>query len=169
MDYIAGTTKIEGVDAHLRTRQQLTSLLRQNLVAAIDRMKLYSDRHRTERSFSVGDWVFLRLQPYKQKSLKHHQLKKLAPKFYGPFQILQKVGEVSYKLDLPPNSKIHPTFHVSCLKAKLGQHVVLVPTLPPTDMEGAVITEPVAVLQERSHQLRNKTITQVLEIGRAHV
>ena len=72
MDYIAGTTKIEGVDAHLRTRQQLTSLLRQNLVAALDRMKLYSDRHRTERSFSVGHWVFLRLQPYKQKSLKHH-------------------------------------------------------------------------------------------------
>ena len=56
MDYIPGTTKIEGVDAHLRTRQQLTSLLRQNLVAALDRMKLYSDRHKTERSFSVGDW-----------------------------------------------------------------------------------------------------------------
>ena len=55
MDYIVGTTKIEGVDAHLRTRQQLTSLLRQNLVATLDRMKLYSDRHRTERSFSVGD------------------------------------------------------------------------------------------------------------------
>ena len=53
------------VDAHLRTRQQLTSLLRQNLVAAQDKMKLYSDKQRTERSFSVGDWVFLRVQPYK--------------------------------------------------------------------------------------------------------
>ena len=153
MDYIPGTTKVEGVDAHLKSKQQLTSLLRQNLVAIQERMKLYSDKHRTERSFSVGDLVFLRLQAYKQKSFKHHQLKKLSPKYYGPFQILHKVREVSYRLDLPPNSKIHPTFHVSCLKAMLGQHVVSIPTLPPTDLEGTVLSKPVAVLKERSHQL----------------
>ena len=85
MDYIPRTTKVEGVDAHLKSRQQLTSLSRQNLVVAKERMKMYYDRHRTERSFVVGDWVFLRLQAYKQKSLKHHQVKKLSPKYYGPF------------------------------------------------------------------------------------
>jgi len=55
MDYIPGTTKVEGVDADLKSKQQLTSLLRQNLVAVQERMKLYSDKHRTERSFSMGD------------------------------------------------------------------------------------------------------------------
>ena len=144
MDYIPGTTKVEGVDAHLKSKQQLTSLLRQKLIATQERIKLYSDKHRTERSFSVGDWKFL------------------SPKYYGPFQILHKVGEVSYRLDLPPNSKIYPTFHVSCLEAKLGQHVVSIPTLPPTDLEGAVISEPIVVLKERTHQLCNRTITQVL-------
>ena len=55
MDYVPGTTKVEGVDAHLKSRQQLTSLLRHNLGAAQESMKLYSDKHITERSFAVGD------------------------------------------------------------------------------------------------------------------
>ena len=59
MDYIPGTTKVKGVDAHLKSRQQLTSLLRQNPIVAQERMKLYANKHRTKRSFSVGDWVFL--------------------------------------------------------------------------------------------------------------
>ena len=55
MDYVPGTTKVESVDAHLKSRQQLTSLLRHNLVAAQEIMKLYSDKHIAERSFAVGD------------------------------------------------------------------------------------------------------------------
>ena len=69
---------------------------------------------------------------------------------------------MSYRLDMPPNSKIHPTFHVSYLKAKLGQHVISIPTLPPIDLEGAVISELALVLKERTHQLRSKTITKFL-------
>ena len=87
---------------------------------------------------------------------------KLSPRYYGPFQILKKIGQVSYKLDLPSDSKLHSTFHVSCLKAKLGQHVAAIPTLPAVDAEGILNPEPIAVLQERSHQLRNRTVTQVL-------
>ena len=61
---------------------------------------------------------------------------KLSPRYHGPFQILKKVGKVSYKLDLPSDSKLHSTFHVSCLKAKLGQHVVAIPTFSSVDSEG---------------------------------
>ena len=64
-------------------------------------MKFFADKHRIERSFQVGDWVFLRLQPYKQKSITSKGKWKLSPRFYGPFQVLQRVGEVAYRLDLP--------------------------------------------------------------------
>ena len=55
MDYVPGSTKVESVDAHLKSRQQLTSFLRHNLVAAQESMQLYSDKHITERSFAMGD------------------------------------------------------------------------------------------------------------------
>jgi len=70
LDYIPGTTKVDNVDVHLRTRQQLLSLLKQNLLVAQERMKFNVDRHRIEREFAEGDWVYLRLLPYKQKSLR---------------------------------------------------------------------------------------------------
>ena len=95
-------------------------------------------------------------------SLRHKRLGKLSPRYYSPFQILQKVGSVSYKLGLPPESRLHSTFHVSCLKHRLGQHVVPFPSLPPVDFEGIFKPKPIVVLQERSHQLRHRTVTQVL-------
>ena len=76
---------------------------------------------------------------------------KLSLRYFGPFRILKNVGKVSYKLDLPLDSKLHPTFHVSCLKAKLGQHVSPLLTLPLVDSEGILSLEPIAVLQERSY------------------
>ena len=57
MDYVPRTTKVEAVDMHLRSRQQILSLLKHNLVLAQERMKLQIDRHRSERSFEVGEWV----------------------------------------------------------------------------------------------------------------
>ena len=62
----------------------------------------------------------------------------------------------------PPESKLYSTFHVSCLKQRLGQHVLPLPSLPPVDSEGIIKPEPIAILQKMSHQLRHRTITQVL-------
>ena len=70
LDYIPGLTKAAAMDDFLLTRQQILDLLKGNLVAAQDRMKLQADKHRQERSFEVGDLVFLRLQPFKQHSLR---------------------------------------------------------------------------------------------------
>uniref|UniRef100_A0A2N9IS51 Reverse transcriptase n=1 Tax=Fagus sylvatica TaxID=28930 RepID=A0A2N9IS51_FAGSY len=148
LEYIPGTTRVEAVDDYLYTRQQALSLLKTNLVAAQERMKLQADKNRTEREFLVGDWVYLRLQPFKQRSM-HQKMGKLAPKFYGPYQILEKVGAVAYKLDLPNDALIHPVFHVSCLKAKLGQSILPLNKLPPVNSLGHITPEPVQILQQR--------------------
>ena len=66
MDYVPDTTQVKAVDLLLKDRQQLLSLLKHNLSVAQERIKLYVDKKRLDRSFAMGDWVYLRLQPYKQ-------------------------------------------------------------------------------------------------------
>ena len=162
LDYVAGTTRVGAVDLLLKGRQQLLSLLKQNLCAAQERMRWFADKKRVERSFAVGDWVHLRLQSYKQFSMHHKKLGKLAPRYYGPFQVIQRIGEVSYKLDLPSGSLIHLVFHVSCLKAKLGDKVVPRPTLPAVNADLVPTPELMLILDKKSIQLRSRIMTQVL-------
>ena len=76
-------------------------MLKENLQATQNQQKLYVDRHRVEHSFEVGDLVYLRLQPYRQSSLKKKGAEKLKPRFYGPYEVVRKVGEVAYELELP--------------------------------------------------------------------
>jgi hypothetical protein len=80
---------------------------------AQNRMKQQENQHHSERSFEVGDWVFLRLQPYKQMSLKQAKKdNKLSPKYYSPYKVLQKIGTMVYKLELPASSRVYQVFHV---------------------------------------------------------
>lgn len=71
------------------------------------RMKNLADSHRKDRELVVGDWVFLKLRPHVQQSVETRINPKLAPRYYGPFQVIGHVGAVSYKLQLPPSSRIH--------------------------------------------------------------
>lgn len=112
-------------------------------------MKYYADQRRTERSFDKGDWVFLKLQPYRQKSLAIRTSFKLSVKFFGPYQVEEKVGEVTYKLKLPRHSKLHPVFHVSLLKKYVGNNPITTEELPDYDQEDVIVLTPEKVLQRR--------------------
>lgn len=83
-------------------------------------MKKTADRGRRIVEFRVGDLVYLRIRPYKQKSLARRINEKLSPRYFGPYQILQKIRQVACKLDLPKTVAIHLVFHVSLLKKALG-------------------------------------------------
>ena len=93
-------------------------------------MKLYADQKRSEREFKVGDWVYLRLQPYRQTSVELRSNTKLSANYYGPYQVMQKIGNVAYRLKLLEASKIHLVFHVFLLKRKIRHQVVPLLQLP---------------------------------------
>jgi hypothetical protein len=137
-------------------------LLKENLQTAQNRQKMSVDKHRIERSFEVGDLVFLRLQPYRQSSLKKSGAEKLKPKFYGPYRIMRRVGEVSYELKLPEGSKIHNMFHISFLKKALGQFINTSEELPPLDEEGQLEFVLEEVLEFRGRKLRSRVIRECL-------
>ena len=150
------------MDRQLHSRKEPIAVLKHNLVQAQNAMKLQADQHRSNRVFEVGDWVYLRLQPYKQQSIAHKASHKLSPRFYGPFQVLQRIGVATYKLQLPLESRIHPVFHVSCLKKQLGQHILPIPTLPAVNDVGVLNPEPIAILDRRKLTLRSSVITELL-------
>jgi hypothetical protein len=143
-------SKVQVVEDHIENQQQVLQILKDNLTMAHNRMKQQADQHRSERSFEVGDWVFLRLQPYKQMSLKQAKKdNKLSPKYYGPYKVLQKIGTMAYKLELPTSSRVHPVFHVSCLKKVIGDKIPVQTIFPKLDEEGKIILEPEAITDTR--------------------
>jgi hypothetical protein len=151
------------VEDHIENQQQILQILKDNLTMAQNRMKQQVDQHRSERSFEVGDWVFLRLQPYKHMSLKQAKKdNKLSPKYYGPYKVLQKIGTMAYKLELPASSRVHPVFHVSCLKKVIGDKIPVQTILPELEEEGKIILEPEAITDTRIRQLRNRSISEYL-------
>jgi hypothetical protein len=118
LTYIPGTAKVEAVESALIARDRVLRELQNNIKLAQGRMKkVYDNKHR-EEEFEEGDWVFLKLQPYRQISVYMRKNAKLSARYFGPFKIIQKISPVAYKLDLPQDSRIHPVFHISLLKKK---------------------------------------------------
>lgn len=144
-------SKLDDVNQLAQQRDDLLAELRQNLLKSQDQKRTQANKHRWLVNFAVGEWVFLKLQPYKLKSLAPRPYAKLAPRYYGPFQILSRVGEVAYKLDLPLEAKIHLVFHVSLLKKALKpQHSPQ--TLPPMLTEELeLVVQPEDILQLRTN------------------
>ncbi|XP_015054921.1 uncharacterized protein LOC107001356 [Solanum pennellii] len=83
-------------------------------------MKTLAEKPRTEVSFEIGDWVYVKLKSFKQVTLNLQKNHKLGRRYFGPFKVLKRIGSVAYKLTLPEATKSHPIFHVSMLKSCVG-------------------------------------------------
>ena len=85
-------TIIPGAKDLVQERIRISQSIREQLDKAQQRMTYFANQHRTERTLAVGDYVFLKLQPYRQQSLAIRRSLKLAAKYFGPFEVLEKVG-----------------------------------------------------------------------------
>jgi len=118
--YLLGSSPIEAVDQLLTECQELLIVLKRKLEKAKHQMKVQADCKCRDVSYAVHELVYVRLCPYRQLSATGGPYHKLSIWFYGPFQILEKIGSVAYKLALPNTSKILPVFYCSLLKPHIG-------------------------------------------------
>ena len=110
-----GESSITGLDL-IRDTSEKVSLIRQCLLMAQSRHKSYADVRRRPLEFEVEDHVFLKVMR-KRGVVKFGKLGKLSPRFIAPFEILERIGIVAYRLPLLPNmSGVHEVFHVSMLR-----------------------------------------------------
>ena len=150
-------------------------LIRNRMKQAQDRQKSYADLKRKEVEFQVGDKVFLRVSPYK-RVMRFGSKGKLAPRFIGPFEVLQRVGKVAYRLALPPSmDKVHDVFHVSMLRKYVSDPFHILSVEDVELAENLVYEErPVQILDRRIKELRNKSVPLVNPLeesqsGRGHL
>ncbi|KAJ9562395.1 hypothetical protein OSB04_007555 [Centaurea solstitialis] len=102
-------------------------MVQEKLKVARDRQKSYADNRRKPLEFQVGDKVLLKVSPWK-RLIRFGKKGKLSPRFVGPFKVVERIGPVAYRLDLPIElSSIHDTFHVSNLKKCLSEETVVLP------------------------------------------
>jgi len=148
------TEVIENRELHLQA-------LKNNLARAQNRMKLLADKKRAYFTFAVGDQVPLKLQPYTQSLVANRTFPKLGKKYFGPFRVMERIGNVAYRLELPEGSLIHNVFHISQLKPFTTDYSPVFDTLPVTiDLE-AVAAIPQEVVERRLIKKGNTAIPQV--------
>nr|GFC42472.1 hypothetical protein [Tanacetum cinerariifolium] len=153
----------------IEVTNEKVSVAKEKLKEARTRQKSYADKHRRLLEFQPGDHVFLKVSP--ARGVRRFDIKgKLSPCFIGPFVILDRVGEVSYRLALPPQlSHVHNVFHVSFLRGYKYHplHVISYP-LEQSRADLSYVEEPEAILDRQDRVIRKKTSPFVKILWRNH-
>ncbi|KAA3469324.1 DNA/RNA polymerase superfamily protein [Gossypium australe] len=148
--------KIHGVDLIKETEQKV-KVIHDSLKAASDCQKSYADLKQKDIEFEVGDKVFLKVSPWK-KIIRFGRKGKLSPRFIGPYEIIERVWPVAYRLMLPPElEKNHNVFHVSMLRRyRSDPSHVITPTEVEIQSDLSYSEEPIRILAREIKKLRNK-------------
>ncbi|KAI3494637.1 hypothetical protein L1887_40554 [Cichorium endivia] len=153
-----GDRQLTRVDLIQETTDKI-AIIRDKLKIARDRQKSYADNRRKPLEFQVGDKVLLKVSPWKGL-VRFGKKGKLSPRYVGPFEIMERIGPVAYKLQLPQElSAIHDTFHVSNLKKCLADESLIVP-LEEIQINDKLnfVEEPVEILDREVKQLKQSKI-----------
>ena len=159
-------SSITGPDL-IRDTFEKVSLIRQCLLMAQSRQKSYADVRRRPLEFEVGDHIFLKVMP-RRGVVRFGKRGKLSPRFFRPFEILERVSIFAYRLALLPSmSSVHEVFHVSMLRKYTPDpaHVV---DLGPIEVDTDETFEegPVCILDSRDQVLRRRTVRLVRVLWR---
>ncbi|PKA61698.1 putative mitochondrial protein [Apostasia shenzhenica] len=160
--YTTGESEVDAVDRSLSAHETARIMLKKNLEIAQNRMRQLANRKRSECTLEVTDWVYVKLKPYRQDSIAHRVSHKLSPRYFSPFQVIEKIGSVAYKLKLPEGSKIHAVFHISMLKKHVGNHPAEGSFPSMLNDHGQVVLEPIAILDRRLIKKKNRIQVQLL-------
>nr|KYP38434.1 hypothetical protein KK1_040314 [Cajanus cajan] len=109
-------------------------------------MKLWADNSRHDLHFDIGDWVYVRLRPRRQVSVTGLTSGKLQKRFFGPFKVSSRVGDVAYELELLATAKIYNVFHVSLLRPHKGPLPSSPLPLPVDIFDHEPVLEPAAIV-----------------------
>ena len=146
----------------VRDTSEKVELIRKHLLTAQSRQKSYANRRRRPLEFKVSGHVFLKVMP-KRRVVRFGKQGKLSPRNIEPFDVLERVGTVAYRMALPPSlSSVHAIFHVSMLKKYTPDptHVVNWKALV-IDANGTFDEGPVHIVDNRDQVMRNKTMRLV--------
>ncbi|GJV54677.1 putative reverse transcriptase domain-containing protein [Tanacetum coccineum] len=156
-----GESQLIGPEIMQETTKKIVQI-RERLKTARSRQKSYADKRRKPLEFQVGDRVLLKVSPWKGV-VRFGKKGKLAPRYVGPFEIVECVGPVAYRLKLPQElSCVHDTFHVSNLKKCLAEPDVQVP-LDEIEIDENLrfVEEPIEIVERDVKKLKRRKIPLV--------